>query len=57
MFCDKRDHLIGKIILDNYLVNNKLDENWLVKICTCIDLKTNKEYIIKLVRKKFIYMI
>lgn len=57
MFCDKRDHLIGKIILDNYLVNNKLDENWLVKICTCIDLKTNKEYIIKLVRKKLIYII
>jgi hypothetical protein len=50
MYCDKREHLVGKIISDNYLIKEKLDEIWLVKIYTCIDIKTNKEYIIKLVR-------
>ena len=50
MYCDKREHLIGKIILDNFLLTRKLEEYWLIKIYNCIDLKTNKEYIIKLVR-------
>ena len=46
MYCDKREHLVGKIILDNYLLIKKLEENWLI----------NKEYIIKLIRK-IIYII
>ena len=32
MLCDKREHLVGKLILNNYLIENKLDENWLVNI-------------------------
>ena len=56
MYCDKREHLVGKILLDNYLLIKKLEENWLIKIYDCIDLKTNTEYIIKLVRK-IIYII
>ena len=31
MYCDKREHLVGKIILDNYLLIKKLEENWLIK--------------------------
>ena len=54
MLCDKRDHLVGKKILDNYLIKKKLDENWLVKICSCLDLKSNKEYVVKLVRKIYL---
>ena len=50
MYCDKREHLVGKIILDNYRIQKKIDENWLIKIYSCIDLITKKEYIIKLVR-------
>lgn len=54
MYCDKREHLVGKIILDNYKILKKVEENWLVKIYTCIDLITNQEYIIQLVRIYFI---
>ena len=54
MLCDKRDHLVGKKILENYLIKKKLDENWLVKICSCLDLKSNKEYVVKLVRKIYL---
>ena len=50
MYCDKREHLVGKIILNNYLIKRKIDENWLVKFYLCFDLKTKKEYLIKLVR-------
>ena len=50
MYCDKREHLVGKLILDNYLIKQKIDESWLVKTYNCIDLNTRKEYIIKLVR-------
>lgn len=50
MYCDKREHLVGKIILDTFEIKKKLDENWLIKRYTCINLFTNKEYIIKLVR-------
>ena len=49
-YCDKREHLVGKIILDKYIIKKKLDEDWLVKIYSCIDIETNKEYAIKLVR-------
>ena len=51
MKCDKREHLEGKLILNNYLIQNKLDENWLVKIYNCTDINTNHKYIIKLVRR------
>lgn len=54
MYCDKREHLVGKIILDNFKILKKVEENWLVKIYTCIDLITNQEYIIQLVRIFFI---
>jgi len=54
MYCDKREHLVGKIILDNYKILKKVEENWLVKIYTCIDLISNQEYIIQLVRIYFI---
>ena len=50
MYCDKRDHLVGKIILGNYQIQKKLEEIWLIKICAGINLSTNEEYIIKLVR-------
>ena len=50
MYCDKREHLVGKIILDNFKILKKVEENWLVKIYTCVDLITNQEYIIQLVR-------
>ncbi len=50
MLCDKREHLVGKLILNNYLIENKLDENWLVKIYNCTDINTNHKYTIKLVR-------
>lgn len=56
MYCDKRDHLIGKIILDKYKILKKLDENWIIKICSGIDLTTNQEYIIKLVSKNIIIL-
>ena len=56
MYCDKRDHLIGKIILDNYKIQKKIDENWIIKICSGIDLTTKKEYIIKLVRKNLLIL-
>ena len=51
MYCDKREHLVGKLILNNYLIQNKLDKNWLVKIYGCTDINTNHDYTIKLVRK------
>jgi hypothetical protein len=54
MYCDKREHLVGKIILDNFKILKKVEENWLVKIYTCVDLITNQEYIIQLVRIFFI---
>ena len=54
MYCGKREHLVGKIILDNYKILKKVEENWLVKIYTCIDLISNQEYIIQLVRIYFI---
>jgi hypothetical protein len=54
MYCDKREHLVGKIILDNFKILKKVEENWLVKIYTCIDLISNQEYIIQLVRIFFI---
>ena len=50
MYCDKKDHLIGKVILGNYKIKKKLEEIWLIKIFTCINLSKNEEYIIKLVR-------
>lgn len=56
MYCDKRDHLIGKIIIDKYKILKKLDENWIIKICSGIDLTTNQEYIIKLVSKNIIIL-
>ena len=52
MHCDKREHLVGKLILNNYLIQYKLGENWLVKIYSCTDINTNHNYTIKLVRKK-----
>ncbi len=51
MHCDKREHLVGKLILNNYLIQYKLGENWLVKIYSCTDINTNHNYTIKLVRK------
>ena len=54
MYCDKRDHIIGKIILNRFIIHKKLDENWIVKICAGIDINTNKEYLIKLVSKKLL---
>ena len=54
MYCDKREHLVGKIILDNFKILKKVEENWLVKIYTCVDLITNQEYIMQLVRIFFI---
>ena len=52
MYCDKRDHILGKIILNKYIIYKKIDENGIVKICVGIDLDTNKEYLIKLVSCK-----
>ena len=52
MYCDKRDHMIGKNILNTYIIYKKIDENGIVKICAGIDIGTNKEYLIKLVSCK-----
>ena len=56
MYCDKRDHIVGKTILDNYLITKKIYENWLIKVCICFNLSEIKEYIIKLVRIFLIYL-
>ena len=53
MYCDKREHLVGKIMLDIYKITKKVGENWLIKIYLCVNLLTDEEYIIKLVRILF----
>ena len=45
--------LIGKVILDNNKIK-KIEEIWLIKIFTCINLSKNEEHIIKLV--KFLFL-
>ena len=47
---EKNDKGKQKIKNNNNNKKKKLDEDWLVKIYSCIDTNTNKEYTIKLVR-------
>ena len=51
---DIKDKLIGKIFFDYFKITEKIRENWIIKIYKCVHIITNEEFIIKLVRSKYL---